>query len=385
MLKRISFTKLQKNLSKIYKYQFSTAAEPVVKRNDTFRTYENNPVNHTIDHEAKFYSISPEIKKKLFLHGGLPKSFEVHVNTFTETCLMVRQPALDVISNMSKLDYSKPTVKFVLYGKRGTGKTLSLAHIMHYAHDAGYLLIHVPWVGSWMRRCKEYCNSISKEGYIDLPLDAAAWLIHFKTQNQASLTDKNLVISQDYNWSKREATHKGAHLLELIDHGINRVKYASDCVVVLADEIKKLSNEGKCKTLVAIDGYNAFFYPDIRVYTEKKEPVPPNKVVLTEAFLNLTKHDWCNSVCVLTVDELAVPEEAQKSHLPVHLLGKEGFEHIDPFIPIYVPSYSKKELTSVLDYFRERRWIQLKETYDEELGLISYNNPYQLMLTCAPL
>lgn len=317
MLKRISIESLHKKLLKISKYQLSTAAEPLIKQADTFRTQENNPLNHTKDHEAKFYRMPAETKKLLFSHGGFPKSFEIHVKTFAENCLMIREPALDVINCLKKLDYSKPAVKFVLYGKPGTGKSLSLAHILHYGHKAGFLLVHVPWVGSWMRRCKEYCNSVTKDGYVDLPLDSAAWLIHFKAQNHEILSNPELTVSQDYQWSKREVTPKGAHLLELIDHGINRVKYASDCVVVLAEEIKKLSNEGKFRTLVAIDGYNAFFYPHVRVYTEKKEAVPPGKVTITEAFLNLTKHDWCNGVNVLTVDELAVPEDAQQSHLPL--------------------------------------------------------------------
>lgn len=317
MLKKLSSEILQRRLVNVNKYQLSTAAEPIIKQEETFRTLENSPLNHSKDHAAKFYRISPDLKKRLFAHGGFPKSFETHVKTFAENCVMIREPALDVISSLKVLDYSKPAVRFVLYGKKGVGKSISLAHILHYGHEAGFLLVHVPWVGSWMRRCKENSNSSTKEGYVDLPLDAAAWLIHFKTQNQHILSDPNLIISQDYHWSKRESTLKGAPLMELVDHGINRVKYASDCVVVLAEEIKKLSNEGKCKTLVAIDGFNAFFYPHIRVYTEKKEPVPPSKVTLTEAFINLSKYDWCNGVCVLTVDELAIPEEAQKSHLPL--------------------------------------------------------------------
>jgi small subunit ribosomal protein S29 len=38
-----------------------------------------------------------------------------------------------------------------------------------------------------MRACKEVSNSATKEGYVDLNLDAAAWLVHFKCQNAALL------------------------------------------------------------------------------------------------------------------------------------------------------------------------------------------------------
>lgn len=313
MLNRLTCQFIQRRLPQIAR--LSTAAEPTQKTDESFRTTEDNPLNHTKEHLSKFYRISKDTKKKLFLHGGFPKSFEIHVKTFAEDCLLIREPAIDIINCMKNIDHTKGSARFALYGKQGVGKSLTLAHILHYGHLAGYLLVHVPWVGSWMRRCKEYSNSVTKEGYVDLPLDAAAWLIHFKNQNQHLLSD--LKVSKDYQWSKREVTPKDSSLLELIDHGINRVKYACDCVVILAEEIKKLSTEGKCKTLVAIDGFNAFFYPHIRVYTEKKEPVHPHKVTLTEAFLNLTRWDWKNGVAVLTLDELAIPAEAQTSHLPL--------------------------------------------------------------------
>lgn len=316
MLKRLSWQYVQRRFHQVGK--FSTVAEPLQKIDDSFRTTENSPSNHGKEHLSKFYRVSKEVKKQLFLHGGFPKSFEIHVKTFAENCLMVRQPALDIINVLKAIDYSKATIRFALYGKQGSGKTLTLAHILHYAHEAGFLIVHVPWVGSWMRRPKEFCHSNSKEGYIDLPLDSAAWLVHFKNQNQHLLNNPELQTSQEYVWSPREKSPKGIPLLELIAHGINRIKYASDCIVVLAEEIKRLSMVGKCKTIVAIDGFNALFYPHIRVYTEKKEPVHPHRVTLTEAFLNLTKFDWNNGVCVVTLDELAIPEEAQTSHLPLY-------------------------------------------------------------------
>lgn len=315
MLNRLTCHIIQKRLPHISK--LSTVTEPQFVENDLFRTQENNPQNHTKEHLSKFYSISKEDKKKLFLHGGFPKSFEIHVKTFAENCVMVRKPAIDIINCMKNIDYTKGIVKFVLYGKQGTGKTLTLAHVLHYGYKAGFLIVHVPWVGNWMRRSKEYCNSSSKEGNIDLPLDSAAWLIHFKNQNQHLLSNPELTISKDYQWSKREVTSKGSTLLELIEHGINRAKFASDCIVNLAEEIKLLSSAGKCKTLVAVDGFNAFFYPNIRIFTEKKEPVHPNKVTLTEAFLNLTKWNWTNGIAVLTVDELAIAEADQISHSPL--------------------------------------------------------------------
>ncbi|KAF5289657.1 hypothetical protein FQR65_LT11774, partial [Abscondita terminalis] len=303
-----------------------------------FRTGEDNPLNHTTEHIGHFYTLSPNVKKQLFLHGGIPKSYEIQLQTFAESCLMIRQPSLDIINCMKSIDYSKPVVRFV--------------------------------------------NSEFKPGSIDLNMDAAAWLMHFKHQNSHMLNNPDLKVSQDYVWSKREMTSKDSPLIELIDHGINRVKFSSQCVVALAEEIKNFSKEGKCKTLVAIDGYNAFFYPNTRILTDKKEVVHPNNVTMTEAFLNLTRFDWSNAVVVVTVDELAIAEKDQICHLPHYLLGKSGFEHLDPFVPVPVLPYSEKEFKSCMDYFRERRWVLPLNGQDEELQFLSGGNPYRLMQLC---
>ncbi|XP_028138289.2 28S ribosomal protein S29, mitochondrial [Diabrotica virgifera virgifera] len=356
-----------------------------VEKLQRFRTSESDCLKHTSDHLAQFYQISEKEKKQIFLHGGIPKSFNVQTKTFNETCFMIRQPSLDIINCLKSIDHSKPTVRFVLYGKKGSGKTLCLAHVLHYAHKAGYLIVHVPWLGNWMRRCQECSNSETKEGFVDLNIDAAAWLLHFKTQNAHILSSPEAQTTKEYAWSKREITPKDSSLLELIEHGINRVKYASDTVVALCDEIKTLSVRGVLKTFVAVDGFNAFFYPNTRVYTEKKEMVHPQKVTLTEGFMNLTKFDWNNGAVVVTVDEIAIAEKDQISHMPRYLLGKDGFEHLDPFIPVHVADYSKKELTSCMDYYRERKWVKDYPGLDEEVQFVSGSNPYRLMKVCAPL
>lgn len=296
---------------------FSTASEAkLADKIEIFRTNEDDPTKHTENHIGQYYTVNPDIKKQLFTHGGLTKSFITQTKTFTETCIMVRKPAVDVINCLRNIDLSKPCTKFVLYGKKGFGKSISLAHILHYGLNAGYLIVHVPWVGNWMRRCKEKSDSETREGFTDLNLDAADWLQHFKTQNAHLLNDPAFLLSEEIAWSKREMTPKGSSFLDLIDHGTNRIKYASECVVVLAREIKKLAKQGACKVLIAVDGYNAFFYPKTRILTEKKEIVHPQKVTLSIAFTELTQTDWNNAVAVLTVDELAIAQEDHISHLP---------------------------------------------------------------------
>jgi len=61
-----------------------------------------------------------------------------------------------------------------------------------------------------------------------------------------------------------------------------------------------LSNSS-CRTLVVIDGYNAFFSPKTRALREDKSVILPSEFVLTEAFLSLTKNDWVSNFLVLSI------------------------------------------------------------------------------------
>lgn len=56
------------------------------------------------------------------------------------------------------------------------------------------------------------------------------------------LNNLQLKVSNEYVWSKREKTEAGAPLLELVELGISRVKYACDVIDALVDEIKTLSS-----------------------------------------------------------------------------------------------------------------------------------------------
>lgn len=366
---------------------FSTVAEPKLSLEE-FRTIENNPLNHGSEHIGKFYRIEDGIKRKLYKNGGFIRKYEEQMKTFNEACIMVRPQAVEIMNYINRTDFSKPTVRYVLYGENGTGKSMTIAHLLHYGYLNNFCLVHVPYIPDWYKRPKECGPSTVHEGMIDIPLDSAGWLVHFKSQNSDLLNKLDLRVSKTFEWSKREETPAGSTFLELIDHGINRAKYASDVIAALLDEIKLASTEGKIKTMVLIDGYNILFHETTRVFSDAKKriPVTPDKVLTTAPFLNITNYDWCNGVCVLSVDVIAKLGQEKSSDLPRYLLNKQGFEHLDPFVPIKTEAYSEKEFLSCLNYYVDRKWI-LNTTpgYEDELKFLSNNNPYKLMDLCKSL
>lgn len=365
---------------------FSTAAEPIGK-SENFRS-SNSPSNQTPEEVGRYYRIDPSLKKQLFALGGFPKSYEKQIKTFGETCVMVRNPALEVINYIKSSDLNRPTVRYVLYGNNGVGKSLTLAHILHYGHENDFILVHVPWVPNWFKKPKEKASSSTHDNCYDLPIDAASWLIHFKSQNAKLLQKLDLKCSRDYVWSKRETTAAGASLIELIEHGISRIKFASDIIAVLLEELKEQSSQGKCKTMVGIDGYNAFFWPRTYMHGETRaHKINTDQITLTKPFLDITNYNWTNGVCVLVVDKIALTDDIEPaSELPRYLLTEKGFEHLDPFVPIQVDNYSDLEFQRCIDYYLDRRWIQNRgDRFDEELKFVSGMNPYSLMERCAPL
>lgn len=351
------------------------------------RTSETNPTNHDRDQFGLFYTIPDDDKNKLFSFGGLPKPFKKNVNTFAETSLMIREPAIEVINYLKNTDFKKPAIRYVLYGRKGCGKSLSLLHILHYAHVNNFYLIHVPWVWDWFRNNRtDVSNSELQPGLIDLPVLSAAWLKHFQSQNSNLLAEDDIKLSKDYVWNQRETTPAGSSISDLIIHGINRIKYAGGCVDAVIKELKLAASQSKCKVLVALDGINCLFGTESNYKTEDKVKVTPKMVTLTHTFLDATKQDWTNGAVVVTVDQRAGREHELASHLPLYLLQRSGFEHLDPFVGINVKEFSDLELHSMLDYYEDRQWIQRKgPDYRGELSFLSNKNPFQLMALCNSL
>ncbi|XP_053678726.1 28S ribosomal protein S29, mitochondrial [Anopheles nili] len=365
-------------------YNISTALK-VPPKLEEFRTIQP-VVKHRRETCGRFYTIPATDKKQLFNHGGLPKNYEKLAKTWNEFCLMVRPPAVEIMEYIEQTNFNRGINRFVLYGEDGAGKSLTLAHLMHYGYQQEYMLLHVPWVPNWMKRAKETANSTTNEGTLDLPLDGAAWLTHFKNQNTPLLAKLGLTVSRDYVWSKRETTPAGAPLMALIEHGISRAKFSCDAIAALLQELKQHSCAGRTRTMVLIDGFNAFFHPHTRILTENKMRISPDRISLTKAFLDITRNDWTNGVCVLTVDRLAVTEDRMASCLPMYLLYREGFEHLDPFIPVRVNNYDEAEFHSCIQYYLDRKWIQTTMPgFEEELKMLSCRNPYQLMQLSASL
>lgn len=124
-------------------------------------------------HLGRFYSISDDIYKKLYVqHHGFPLAFREQCKTFREQCVLVRKPYLDLKNCVDALDLTKPTVRFIIRkllarrmcflkletkiqltrygliyvdGNFGAGKTMTLSSMVHYGYLKEFILVHIPW------------------------------------------------------------------------------------------------------------------------------------------------------------------------------------------------------------------------------------------------
>ncbi|XP_054160865.1 28S ribosomal protein S29, mitochondrial-like [Oppia nitens] len=362
----------------------STACEPRHMITDTFRTQESHPSQHSSQHLAMFYTIPPELANRLFILGGWDRQQQNAFKTFNETSIMVRSPALEVFEYLKRADYSRPVNRYVFFGPIGSGKTYTLNHILHFGFEHKFLLLYCPNPSDWVRYPEETAQSQHKVERIDTPIDAAVWLQLFRTHNSHLLDELDLRASKQYVWSQREVTEAGDPLKNILEHGINRIKHASDCMAVLIKEIKTQSSSQKFKTLVIVDKVNAF-YEKSKIKYPDRSLVDIDNITIARAFKKLFTNDWSNGAVVVSVcKKLIVPyrifnfpaplkkvntrtrrqldaEPMTAKHLsdlPQDLLTNLGFKDFDPFVPIEVTLYDDKEMESCLNYYTDRKWIQ---------------------------
>jgi len=107
-----------RRIQKTHSCKFSTAAqvkdEQINAQVCSFRTLESDPSNHNTDHIARFYTVPQDVQQQIFQYGGLPPPFRQYTTTFQECSILIRQPAIEIISYLKQADYTRPVNRYVL-------------------------------------------------------------------------------------------------------------------------------------------------------------------------------------------------------------------------------------------------------------------------------
>lgn len=360
-----------------------------------WKANEDDPLRHSRTHEGLFYQLPSE--QKLLKIFGHQSPFDIETTKYYKALgtmqLMVRQPALAAIDYLTKLDQSQhqvPNVRMLFYGDKGTGKTHTLTHLLHYLHSKQeHFVIHIREMKKFTRSPWEFCESVSRPGRIDTPINAAILLQQFKVQN-ANLIEKhkeNLKCSRDYKWSQREITKAGDPLISVADHGINRVNHASDCVAVLFKELMLASDNGTIKLASFLDNVKFLYHEFAGVLKHKDlKHVLVDEITVARAIKKLIKGTQKNSVVLATCDDKLALKQKQT---PREILGIHGWNDFDPCLPINVSNYSRKEFESCMNFYQDIGWLCRPESKTEqvrdEIRFISGLNPSEVAYSCLSI
>jgi len=385
-----------------YRFCSSTAASAEEDAQKFHRTDEMLARNHNQFQVGKFFPVDPKIletygpeqtrtedkSKHLKVNYFATREWTERNESFGESCLMVRNPALEVINCIKHTDFQQPAIRYVLHGKSGHGKTMSLSHLLCYGEQEDFVVFKTIWIRKWLTRYYEIAPSTYKPGRIDHIVNSNYFLKAFRQANAKKL-DK-CVTHKDYTWSARDKIQAGSKLSDVVNLGCDRLNFAADALNVLIRELKLNCNAGNCKMMVLLDGVNALFADTTMIHKEKRHyeigPYPEGgdwmqnvaKVDECSVLYNIKKllmNDYKNAAIITSVDVNAEIKKQKlggnpmkqkirrmtpddQSHLPFALLGEKGWNLMAPFYPVAVDKYSKDEMDCAIDYYLDKSWIR---------------------------
>lgn len=368
----------------------------IPSENLIWKSNEDDPMRHTHSHEGLFYNL-PEGKQIQQIFGHLtpfdPETTAYYKTLGKSPVVMIRKPALDTMEYIKKLKPSMPNLRVLFYGDKGHGKTHILSHLLHYLHtEQQYFIIHVREMKKFTTTPGPegfYVASNSRQGRIDNPLSAAVLLQQFRVQN-ANLIEEykdKLTCGRDYIWSSREVTKAGEPLMNVAEHGVNRVNHASDCVAVLFKELTLAADEGKIKLASILDNVRFLFLREAGILKHKgNKRILVDEITVARAIKKLIKGSYKNGVTLATCDDKLSTKQNQT---PREVLGVEGWNHFDPCLPIHVPKYSRMEFESCMNFYQDIEWLCRPESRTrevrDEVRFLSGSNPGQVAYICSAL
>ncbi|KAK0414072.1 hypothetical protein QR680_007134 [Steinernema hermaphroditum] len=356
-----------------------------------FRAATNDPSALSLSDVGKMYEVPMAIADGLGFKRNLPSAYRKQLDTLNECVWMCRKPFLEVVNCLQVVRQSFPSIRLVLWGKFGTGKSITLHQAVHYAHSQEWVVFTVDSAMNLTRHADEIQMSSYKNGRIDAPGLAVGLLNLFKQQNQSQWKKlSELTTSKAYEWTKVDRTAEGKPITDIVEMGLSAPFVASDCVGALVRELKLHSSSGAIKLLVAIDDANSL-YGKTLVKRADRTYAPAADLTLVHHVRKFFSNDWSNGATVMVADKKEISDARDMLttplNTPLELFGEEGFDAIDPFIPIETQLYTKEEANAVYDYYVDKKWLTSPQAQTEEarkqLMYLSAFNPFHYERLCA--
>nr|CAX69759.1 Mitochondrial 28S ribosomal protein S29 [Schistosoma japonicum] len=373
-------------------------------------------VSHMSSVIGKFITY-PENDFSLFIEPFLKVESTEELRTFGDLSLLIREPALSVIKDLINIRtlqknsfneepgssnsvllarYSAP--RFVLHGQPGTGISTTLGQITCFSGNNKWLIFPFVSCEDLLEPSTDIAPSNdyhfnqhhdSSGDTLDFPARSAEWLKFFLKINRALLEELRPVISRQVEWTKKDLMPEGTSWVDLISFCIARTKYSTDCIGILLREMRAISSASDGPPcLLVIDGVN-FMWCRGTLLKDKTLAVrvTPDRLSIVHHLKRALKGDWRHGAIVTSTNIRAAWPTDREKYTPGYLLGKSGFECMDPFVPVLVENYTPTEIEALLRFYAENNWLTNPAAFTPdgraELIFLSDHNPLELSRVAA--
>ncbi|VDP58911.1 unnamed protein product [Schistosoma curassoni] len=140
--------------------------------------------------------------------------------------------------------------------------------------------------------------------------------------------------------------------------------------------------------LLVIDGVN-FLWCRGTLLKDKtlSVNVTTDRLAIVHHLKRALRGDWRHGVIVTSTNIRAAWPTDREQYTPGYLLGKSGFEYMDPFIPVHVENYTPTEINALLRFYAENNWLTNPAAFtpngQAELIFLSDYNPLELSRLAA--
>uniref|UniRef100_A0A183DJ10 Small ribosomal subunit protein mS29 n=1 Tax=Gongylonema pulchrum TaxID=637853 RepID=A0A183DJ10_9BILA len=93
---------------------------------------------------GKLYQVSNEDIDTLYYRNMLPPKFRKQVDTLDECVWLYRRPTLEATNCLKAVGVNVPNLRMVLWGRWGTGKSMTVFQTIYYVWKQGWIVLTIP-------------------------------------------------------------------------------------------------------------------------------------------------------------------------------------------------------------------------------------------------
>ncbi|EYC03747.1 hypothetical protein Y032_0092g2602 [Ancylostoma ceylanicum] len=124
---------------------FSRMGAPIgrIKSRRLYMTERSGPTEFSISDVGRLYEIPREAVTSLGYERLLPSNMIKQTDTLGELVTVIREPLIEVSSCMSVARPSFPSLRMVLWGPFGTGKSVTVNQSVHLAYTQSMVIVQL--------------------------------------------------------------------------------------------------------------------------------------------------------------------------------------------------------------------------------------------------